>query len=233
MRVHRVFGDGSMVFVGSKSKLAIALSKLKGFTERNVSREQYEMDSEVGASSLWNAYILGDIEGNKVYDLGCGTGILGIGAILLGAKKAVFVDIDEKALEIAKSNVEDTDYNMVSEGLIGKQAEFIHSDISKLANANADVVIQNPPFGTKVKNSDRQFIEKALEIAPIVYSFHKSETLGFLEGFCAKNNARITHIWPFKYAIKASYSFHRRQIHRIEVSCIRIERTDDGKNKTS
>src|SRR3989339_2175564 len=89
----------------SKSRLAIALSGLEGFYEPKVRQEQYLMDSEIGASMLWNAYLLRDIEGKVIADLGCGTGLLGIGSLLLGAKHVFFVDSDEKVLEIAKNNV--------------------------------------------------------------------------------------------------------------------------------
>lgn len=207
----------------SKSKLAIILSKLEVFSDPKVRQEQYPTDSEVAASMLWNAYLLGDIRGKVIADLGCGTGILGIGVLLLGATKVTFIDMDKEALEIAKSNIlkvesESLEYT----GLISK-AEFICKDIQE-ANTKVGVVLENPPFGTKVKHGDRLFLEKALETAPIVYSFHKSESKTFLEGFAAKKNARITHIWEFEFPLKASFEFHRRQIHRINVSCFRFEK---------
>lgn len=43
-------------------------------------------------------------EGMEVLDMGCGSGILSIAAILLGAKSSVGVDIDENAVRIAKEN---------------------------------------------------------------------------------------------------------------------------------
>ena len=94
-----------MTKISSKSTLAIALSRLEDFSKPKVRQEQYLMDSEIGASMLWNACLLGDIGAKTIADLGCGTGILGIGALLLGAKQVIFVDSDEKALEIAKKNV--------------------------------------------------------------------------------------------------------------------------------
>lgn len=202
----------------SKSALAIALSQLEGFSEPKVRQEQYVMDSEIGASVLWNAYFLGDIEGKVIADLGCGTGILGIGGLLLGAKKVIFVDSDKKALEIIKKNIS----KVKSEGYTIGRASFICKDIGKL-ELNSDVVIQNPPFGTKVTHADMLFLEKALETAPIVYSFHKSETKGFLQRFSAKKHAKITHVWDFRFPLKATFLFHRRQIHRIGVSCFRLE----------
>lgn len=207
-----------MIQVGSKSGLAVVLSRLEGFKSPKVRQEQYIMDSEIGASMLWNAYLLKDIEGKGIADLGCGTGLLGIGALLLGAKQVLFADFDKKSLEITKNNLS----KLKSEGYKLGKAEFICKDIEKLEGIKADVVVQNPPFGTKVKHIDAVFLKKALETAPIVYSFHKSETKAFLERFSAQNNARITHFFDFKFPIKATFQFHRRQIRRVNVTCFRF-----------
>ncbi len=45
-------------------------------------------------------------DGMKLLDLGCGSGILFIGGMLLGAKSAFAVDIEENASRIAKENAE-------------------------------------------------------------------------------------------------------------------------------
>lgn len=45
-------------------------------------------------------------EGDSVLDVGCGSGILGIATLLLGAKNAVGVDIDATAVRTAKENAE-------------------------------------------------------------------------------------------------------------------------------
>lgn len=45
-------------------------------------------------------------EGMRVLDMGCGSGILSIASILLGAENCVGVDIDENAVRIAKENAE-------------------------------------------------------------------------------------------------------------------------------
>lgn len=47
---------------------------------------------------------LGD--GDKVLDLGCGSGILSIGAVLLGAKECTAIDIDANSVKIAGENAE-------------------------------------------------------------------------------------------------------------------------------
>ena len=45
-------------------------------------------------------------EGDKVLDLGCGSGILGIAALGLGAAHVIGVDIDPKAVDVAYENAE-------------------------------------------------------------------------------------------------------------------------------
>lgn len=45
-----------------------------------------------------------DLTGKTVLDFGCGSGILGIAAIKLGAKRVIGVDIDRQALDATKDN---------------------------------------------------------------------------------------------------------------------------------
>lgn len=50
-------------------------------------------------------------EGDKVLDLGCGSGILGISSMKLGASTITSVDIDEQAVKVAKENFEINEVN--------------------------------------------------------------------------------------------------------------------------
>lgn len=45
-----------------------------------------------------------DLAGTRVVDLGCGSGILGIGALLLGARSVQAIDIDAQALTATREN---------------------------------------------------------------------------------------------------------------------------------
>lgn len=47
-----------------------------------------------------------DLNGKTVIDYGCGSGILAIAALLLGAEKVYAVDIDPQAIEATKQNLE-------------------------------------------------------------------------------------------------------------------------------
>ncbi|MBU0536091.1 MAG: METTL5 family protein [Nanoarchaeota archaeon] len=201
--------------VNSKARLAIELSKLEVFEDPDVSTEQYPVDSEIGADALWNAYFHDDIDDMVIADLGCGTGILGIGALILGAKKVFFVDSDENVLEIAKRNL--------SKFTEMGQKEFVHADVADF-NHKVDVVIQNPPFGTKTKHADRAFLIKAFSIADVIYTFHKATSKEFIQSIAADHGFDVSHYWEFDFPLKATQLFHKKRIQRIKVGCWRIER---------
>jgi ribosomal protein L11 methyltransferase len=58
-------------------------------------------------TALCLKYLDGAVEGNElVVDYGCGSGILGIAALLLGAKHMIGVDIDPQALTATGDNAE-------------------------------------------------------------------------------------------------------------------------------
>ena len=54
----------------------------------------------------------GDIEDRNILDLGCGTGMLGIAASILGAGNVTGLDVDEGALKAADENAENMDVDM-------------------------------------------------------------------------------------------------------------------------
>lgn len=196
----------------SKSKLAIQLSKLKVFEKADEKSEQYPTDSETAANVLWNAYMLGDIKNKTIADLGAGTGILGVGAIFLGAKKVFFIERDEKAIKVLKENLDLLECS---------NYQIIHSDVSHF-NKKVDTVIMNPPFGTREKHADKKFLIKAFEIADIVYSIHLGTSEDFLKKFCQENDKKITHSWNFKLQLKQTQKHHKRKIHRTKVVVVRI-----------
>ncbi len=197
----------------TKSGLGIILSKLSVFENPHLMKEQYATDSEAAAGALWFAYMQGDIEGMKVADLGCGTGLLGIAAILLGAERVYFIDSDAAALEIAKKNI------VAAADL--EKAEVIRSDIKKF-EAKVDTVIQNPPFGTKEKHADREFLLQAFKIANVVYSFHKIVTSDFVTKVAADNGFVVTNIIPMQLQLKKTQTFHKSKIRRVDVGLFRI-----------
>jgi len=202
-----------------KSELSIILSKLNVFEKPKAKQEQYPTDSENASFILWNAFMQGDIESKTIADLGCGTGILGLGALLLGAKHCFFVDNDKKAIEIAEQNLLLLEKETKNE--LCSRATFLIMDI-KIFNEKVDVIIENPPFGTKQEHADIIFLDKALQLANIVYSMHKTSTLEFLRKYLS-TKGKITNEYNLSMPLKSTMPFHKKRIERIDVTCLRIE----------
>jgi putative methylase len=203
----------------SRAQLAITISKLKDFDEPDPSKEQYITDSEIASQMLWNAYMLGDVKDKIIGDLGCGTGIIGLGAMLLDAKWVMMVDIDKKALERAREN-----YDTLRERFeLGENLTFVNSDIREY-NKEVDTVIENPPFGVQNEHADRVFLEKAFEVARVVHSLHKVESEAFIRKFAAEHGFRMTHVWRYSLPLKKTMEFHTHRIERVAVGCFRLQK---------
>jgi len=201
--------------MNTKKQLAIFLSRLQSFDKPSLRLEQYPTDSEIAAEVIWHAQLAGDIEDKTMADLGCGTGILGIGCMFFEPEKVFFVDIDKYTLKRLEENIKLQDFE--------SDFEIINSNISKF-NTKVDVVIQNPPFGTKDKHADKFFLEKAFEIADVVYSFHKLSTKVFVEAIAKDHGFKITNMFKFSFPLKKTQAFHTKDLHRIEVGCWRMEK---------
>ena len=72
---------------------------------------------------------------SSVLDIGCGTGILGITSVLLGASRAVLIDIDPQAISVAKTN-------SIQNGTFEKM-EFIIGDLVDKAAGKYDLIVAN------------------------------------------------------------------------------------------
>ena len=74
-------------------------------------------------------------KGDIVYDVGTGSGVLSIASALLGAKHILALDLDDVAVESAKSNIE---LNNVQDQIIVKQNNLLNSNTEP-----ADVIVAN------------------------------------------------------------------------------------------
>src|SRR3989344_487147 len=181
-----------------KKELSLILSRIETFEKPKVQYEQYQTPSELAATALWKAYMDGSIKDKSITDLGCGTGIFGIGALILGAKRVVFVDADKDALNVARKN------KVYIEKLVGKKlnADFFNKDVAAY-KGKSDVVIQNPPFGVKKPHIDKLFLDIAMNTAPVIYSFHKIESKEFIEKFVEDNRYKVKEVIRLRFPLKA------------------------------
>ncbi len=195
----------------SKRQLEIVLSKLKILETPKLRLEQYPVSAEAAAELLYMAgFEHDDLEG-RIIDLGTGTGRLAIGASLMGSAHVVGVDVDARALELARENAKTA----------GVKVKWVQSTIDKL-DGTYDTVIMNPPYGTRTIHADTRFLDKAFQIASITYSIHKASTRTFLDRYVNKSRRRIAETRSMSMKIPHLFSFHARRWKSIEVDLCRI-----------
>lgn len=103
-------------------------------------------------------------EETTVLDIGCGSGILGLSALVLGAKSAVGVDIDELAVKTAIENGEENGYRE-------PQFKVLQGDLTEkvcgqydivAANIVADVIIRFAPVVHQFMKKDGVFVTSGI-----------------------------------------------------------------------
>lgn len=80
--------------------------------------------------------------GMKVIDLGCGSGILSVGALLLGAESAVGVDIDPNAVDIAYNNADNNGIDRSRYTVVAGNVLDDHGFVDTLGS-DYDIVVAN------------------------------------------------------------------------------------------
>lgn len=206
-----------------KRKLEMLLERVRGFDRPDVTREQYATPAVVAADLLYFAFMNGDLDGSAI-DLGCGTGVLAIGARLLkddagldSTQKVIGIDSDNRALEVARANA----------ASLGTDVDWIRCDVRDVddvlcVDRRFDTVVMNPPFGAQEKGNDRPFLDKALEIGRVVYSIHNAGSRSFIESYVEGRGA-VTDVVELEFPMRHTYSFHKKEVALIDVELYRIE----------
>src|SRR3989344_6126679 len=94
------------------------------------------------------------------------------------------------------------------EKLKSRTCTFINSDVKEF-DKKVDTVIQNPPYGTKDKHADREFLVKAFQISNKIYSMHKLSTSSFVEKIAEDYEFKIKKKWTI-CALNKSYCLSER-----------------------
>ncbi|NHJ48152.1 MAG: methyltransferase [Asgard group archaeon] len=197
-----------------RKDLEIFLSQVEEVQDLKLQYEQYPSPPRIAANLLWMAGIENnDIFDKIVLDLGCGSGILAFGALYLGAKEVIGLDIDYESLLIAKRNSKKLD--------LIDQCHWICSRTEEFTMREIDTIVMNPPFGMRKESvsRDRFFLEKGLELANVVYSInpYADKTRAFFIEFCKELGVEIEQIVRMDYEIKRQYDFHKKEKHITQV----------------
>ncbi|MFQ5552240.1 MAG: METTL5 family protein [Thermoplasmata archaeon] len=195
--------------------LAIFLQNLDPLPRPKDTLEQYSVPAEIAAEVLFRAYGHRDVWRRRVADLGCGNGVLAVGAAHLDAARVVALDVDRDALQVARRNAEDH----------GLEVVFTHGDVRDF-DEQVDTVFMNPPFGGQTKHADRPFLQAALRAAPVVYTFHNAATGPYVERELNRLGGTVQDRRTYKFPLPHLQPYHRKNRSEVEVQHFRVLRED-------
>lgn len=183
------------------------LGSIQQFPNPKLELEQYPTGPHIASRLVYTAEnTFGDVNGKVVADFGCGCGTLGIAGALMGADYIMGFDVDSQSLETASQNVE----------LIEVDMDLIQCNVKNLALRGQviDTVIMNPPFGTRQKGVDVEFLSVALKVASqAVYSLHKTSTREHIKRIALRDfHAKSAEvICELRFDVPKMYKFHKKK----------------------
>lgn len=205
--------------MSTRSQLTQQLGVVAGFDDPRVDLEQYRTPPDLASYLIHVADLQGDIEGQTVVDLGCGTGMLALAATLRGPERVVGVDIDRTPLRTARENRR----RIASTSSVS----WIQADATRLPldPSSETTVVMNPPFGAQNGNehADRAFLETTAEIADVSYSIHNAGSADFVESFAMDHGGELSHAYSAEFDLPQTYEHHTEKRRTIEVELFRIE----------
>lgn len=204
-----------------KRKLELTLERVPEIPRPRVELEQYTIDSRLAATILWIAeFNYNDIHDRLVLDLGCGTARLLIGALILGARYGIGVDLDKASLLIARKFLVEND--------LYTKADLICADVEHIPlRISHATTVQNPPFGVHRKGYDILFLRAAIGVSSVVYSVHKRTTMDYIVKKLEEMNLDVRVVLMDKIMLPPRMQFHVKRMHEVEVVVIRVEKGEN------
>ena len=203
------------------SVLAPILDRLEGFSKPLAAAEQVRTPAAAAVEMLTEATNRDDIAGRSVVDLGSGTGILAIGAALLGARVVLGIERDPDALASARENATRA----------GVGVRWLSSDVADFRDS-VDTVLMNPPFGSQHQHADRPFWTTGLRSAQrSVYAFSLRDSRKFIERLAVARGARIELCRPVRWVLPPTFPHHRERGRPIPVDLWVLRTTHDSSSQ--
>ncbi|QLD88025.1 methyltransferase [Natronomonas salina] len=203
----------------TRRRLAQELAVVAGFEDPRAPLEQYHTPPDLAAHIVHVSDLQGDVEDRTVVDLGCGTGMLALGAALRGPDRVVGVDVDPAPLSTAREN----------ERRVAARTDvsWVRADATRAPLCPDDpvTVLMNPPFGAQSGNegADRAFLETAVDIADVSYSVHNAGSEAFVESFADDEGGEVTHAFAAEFDLPRQFDHHEDESRSIDTEVFRIE----------
>ncbi len=163
----------------------------------SVGKEQYVTDVSTAVDFLAFVDYVGKIKDRRIADVGCGNGILGIGAALSGAAMVDMYDYDTKMVECCAKNI-------VISG--ARNCRSVLKDLFDIGD-KYEVVIANPPFGFQSSFNIKAFILKLDGMADSFFFIYKDnmET----HKMAVDNDLKLQGLGNMR--LKKSAFFHKKE----------------------
>jgi putative methylase len=200
--------------------LAIKLSKLTPHPCENVALEQYATEGDLASYWMLAVDQLDGFERSTVVDMGAGNGILGIGALLLGASEVVFVESDPTALEALEANIDSLDDKLRA------RARILSATVGldEVPLEGVDIIVMNPPWGVQREKADRPFLEAAFASkATSIHVLH-SDRATHLEPMAKEHGWWAETVLRTEFRLPATYEHHAQRKGKTDVKCWRFFR---------
>jgi len=197
-------------------RLAILLSNLAPHPCNDVELEQYSTDGDLAARWLTDITAFGDLSGGcTVADLGAGNGVLGLGALVMGAGRTILVEADQAACDVAKSNAESMGF--------ADSVEVIQATLGSdpVNLGSADVLISNPPWGRQTPRADRPFLETMIAAETPAHLLHSAEAT-HIQALFEDAGWSTERYGEADFALPVAYSHHSRQRGRTRAAFWRL-----------
>jgi len=181
------------------------LSGLEPHPSNSVELEQYTTEGDLAVRWLSDIVAFGDLaEGCTVADLGAGNGVLGLGALAMGAGRALLVEADQTACDVAMLNAESMGF--------ADSVELIQATLGSepVDLSSADVIISNPPWGRQTSRADRPFLEAMIAAEIPAHLLHSAEAT-HIQPLFEDAGWSVERYGEADFALPAAYSHHSRQ----------------------
>jgi len=200
--------------------LAIKLSKLTPHPCENVVLEQYATEGDLASYWMLAVDQLDGFEQCTVVDMGAGNGILGIGALLLGAAEEVFVESDPAALDVIETNIDSLDEELQT------RAKILSATVGldEVPLEGVDIIVMNPPWGVQREKADRPFLEAAFASkATSIHVLH-SDKATHLEPMAKEHGWWAETVLRTEFRLPPTYEHHAQRKGKTDVKCWRFFR---------
>jgi putative methylase len=182
--------------------------------------EQYATEGDLASYWMLAVDQLDGFERSTVVDMGAGNGILGIGALLLGASEVVFVESDPTALEALEANIDSLDDELRA------RARILPATVGldEVPLEGVDIIVMNPPWGVQREKADRPFLEAAFASkATSIHVLH-SDRATHLEPMAKEHGWWAETVLRTEFRLPATYEHHAQRKGKTDVKCWRFFR---------